>query len=146
MSDELRQRYKVIFDAVRVSEIEITPDLARCLVHWLGDYIRLKQQPGQPGVPEGLVAAQTALAEAYAAVTHSPRSERDRPIGAGFVFSAHDAWVGTAEAAEMLGIKAGSVGWLCRESHLEHRKVGRQYMISTASIEDYKRRKAERSA
>lgn len=69
--DDQRELYPAIFAAVRVGLISIDAPLLRLVIHWLGDYARLKQQPGQAGVPEGLPAALTALAEAYAAVSDS---------------------------------------------------------------------------
>lgn len=144
--DEMRERYPAIFAAVQAKTISVDLDLVRYIVHWLGDYARLKQQPGQPGVPEGVVAAQTALAEAHAAVSDSRRDEADRPIAAEILVSGHGPSVGTAEAAAALGISADGIRWHCRNRNLESRKVGRQLMVTTASIENYKRRKAERSA
>lgn len=144
--DEMRERYPEIFAAVRAKSISVDLNLVRCIVYWLGDYARLKQQPGQSGTPEGVVAAQAALAEAHAAVSDSRRDEADRAMAAEFVLSGHDTCVGTDEAAAALGISADGVRWHCRKGNLESRKVGRQLMITTASIENYKCRKAERSA
>lgn len=144
--DEIRAQYAAVFAAVRVNTIQLEPDLVRYLVHWLGDLIRIKQQPGQPGVPEGLVAAQKALAEAHAAVSDSRRQEQNRGVAAEIVALPHDADVGTAEAAAELGISADAVRWHFRKGNLDGRRVGRQLMVSARSIENLKRRKAERSA
>lgn len=143
--DELRTRYPGIFEAVRADFIPVSRDLVKAVVHWLGDYARLKQQPGQPGVPEGVAAAQRALAEAYAA-TSSRQREQERVDAAGLVLSGHESYVGTTDAAAELGMPTDAVRWHCRRGNLEHTKVGRQLMVSTAAIEDFKRRKAERSA
>lgn len=141
--DRLRAQCPGIFSAVRVDAIQLEPDLVRCLVHWLGDFIRLKQQPGQPGVPEGVIAAQTALAEAYAAVSGSRRREQGAVEAVGIVISGHDdAFVGTAEAAAALGISPDAVRWHWRKGNLDGRKVGRQLMVSTASIENLKTKRS----
>jgi len=145
--DEMRVQYPGVFAAVRVNTIQIEPDLVRYIIHWLGDYIELKRQPGQPGVPEFVVAAQTALAEAHGASSDSRQREQDCLDGAEIVISGHeDTYVGTADAAAALECTADNVRQHCRNGNLKSCKVGRQVMVTTASIEDYKRRRAERSA
>jgi Helix-turn-helix domain len=146
LSDEMRERYPGIVAAVQTGLIVVEPALVRCLVHWLGEYTRLKRLPGQSGVPEGVVAAQAALAEAYAATSASRQREQQDLAAAEIVVSGYDAWVGTAEAAAELGISADGVRWHCRHGNLESRRFGRQWMVTAASIEDFKSRKAERSA
>ncbi|ORV61486.1 hypothetical protein AWC03_09815 [Mycobacterium europaeum] len=138
--DDIRARYPGIFAAVRLNTIPIDLDLVRYIVHWLGDYARLKQQPGQSGVPEGVLAAQRALAEAYAAISDSRRREADRPMATEFLISGHDARVGTDEAAAELGVSADTVRWHYRKGNLDGRKVGRQLMVTVASIETLKAR------
>lgn len=138
--DDQRELYPAIFAAVRVGLISIEAPLLRLVIHWLGDYARLKQQPGQAGVPEGLPAALTALAEAYAAVSDSRQRQEFCADAAGVVRSGYDLELGTTEAAAELGISAGGVRWRCAHGNLEHRKVGRQLMISTASIKRLKSR------
>jgi hypothetical protein len=146
--DELRERYPGIFAAVRTGLTGIEPELLRMLVFWLGDYAYLKQRPGQPGVPEGVVAAQQALAEAHAAASNSRSDSRQREQkclpASEFVLSGHDSWVGTSAAAALLGISADGVRWHCRRGNLESRKVGRQVMVSMASIESLRAHLDER--
>lgn len=144
MVDEMRERYPGIFAAVRVKTIPIDLDLVRYIVHWLGDYARVKEQPGQPGVPEGVIPAQRALAEACAAMSDSRQREDPCLDGAGIVISGHEAYVDTAQAAALLGCTADNARDHCRRGNLEHRKIGRQVMITVSSIESLKVRLDER--
>jgi len=133
--------------AVRpVNAIQIHPDLARRVIHWLGKYLELMRQPGQPGVPMLLIETQKALAEALAAMDNSRQREQGTSQALEIIVSGYDACVGTAEAARQLGISPDGVRWHCRKRNLESRKVGRQLMVTTSSIENYKRQKVERSA
>lgn len=145
VSDELRGQFPEIFAAVHVDLIAITPDLVKLLIHGLGDYAKLKQQPGQPGVPVWVRPAQTVLAEAFAERTGSRWREQERLEAGEIVMSGYDAQVGTTEAAAELGISPDAVRWNCRRGNLESRKVGRQLMVSTSSIENFMRRRAERN-
>lgn len=141
-----RDRYRAIFAAVRADSIAVDPGLVRLLVHWLGDLARLKQSPGQPGVPEGLVAAQCALAEAVALVGDSRRRESGG-VGVGVDISfEHDRSMGTAEAAAELGVSPDTVRWHCRRGSLDGRKVGRQLMVTAASVEALKRSRERKGA
>ena len=144
-SDDLRDRYPKIFAAVHSTAIPIEADLVRYLVHWLGDYIRIKAQPGQSGVPEGVVAAQLALAEAHATASDCLRQAQSESLipndslNSGYELS-------TAEAAAALGISASGVRYLCANGTLESRKVGRPVMVTASSVENYKAHRAKRSA
>lgn len=142
-SDEMRAQYPGIFAAVRLTAIPVERDLVRYLVHWLGDYIRLKQQPGQPGVPEGVVAAQHALADACIPGHDSRQHESERSAAVEILLSGHDVRVGTAEAAAELGISPDAVRWHCRHGNLDAKRVGRQLMVTTSSILNYKQRRNE---
>lgn len=136
--DEIRERYSGIFAAVRAKTISVDLDLMRYIVHWLGDYARLKERPGQPGAPEGLIPAQIALAEAVAVMSDSRQREQDGLGAAELVAFEHEQCMGTAEAADLLGISADTVRWHCRAGNLEFRRVGRQLMIPVSSIERWK--------
>jgi Helix-turn-helix domain len=126
----------------RVDAIQISPDLARVIVHWLGQLAKVCER--QNGCAPGeLVAVQKALAEAYAGGGNWRQSESERLAEREFLISGHDeTYVGTAEAAAWLGITANGVRWLCGQGHLESKKLGRQVMVTTSSIESYKQRKA----
>lgn len=143
MADDIQAK---IDAAVRpVTAIELHPDLARCIIHWLGRYIEFTRQPGQPGVPVMLMETQKALADAVAAIDNSRQRELDRSLTPETIISGHDRRVGTDEAAAELGISADAVRWHCRKGNLDGRRVGRQVMVAVSSIEDFKRRRAERS-
>lgn len=142
--DDMRERYPAIFSAVRVHTVSIDLDLVRYIVHWLGDYARLKQQPGQPGLPEGLIQAQTALAEAVAAMSDSRQRERASLGISELVTSGRGVELGTTEAAAELGVSTDTVRWHCREGNLEFRRVGRQLMIPVSSVEHLKVQLSER--
>ncbi len=142
--DGMRERYASLFESVRTDSITLTPDVARLLVHWLGDYARLKQQPGQPGVPEGLAATQCALAEAVARVGDSRRREQDGLGEPEAVAFEHEQCMGTAEAAAELGVSADTVRWHCRKGNLDGKRVGRQLMVTGSSVEALRVRLTER--
>jgi len=114
----------------RVDAVQISPQAARFLVHCLG---RLAAVLGQQNgcAPEALVTLQHALAE-----PESPGASDLLPLGYELV--------DTETAANMLGLKADSVRWHRRRGNLESRKVGRQLMITVASIENLKVRLTER--
>ncbi|WP_406813976.1 helix-turn-helix domain-containing protein [Mycobacterium sp. M23085] len=131
--------------AVRpVNTIQIHPDLARCIVRWLGKHIEFTRQPGHPGVPALLIETQKALAEAVAAIDDSRQREQERLATAEIVISGYDACVGTAEASAELGISADAVRWHIRRGNLASRKVGRQLMVTTSSLDRLKDRLGER--
>jgi hypothetical protein len=142
--DEMRERYPAIFAAVRVNAIPVDVDLVRYLVHWLGDYARLKQSPGQPGVPEGLVPAQTALAEAVAVVSDSRRREQDGLGAPEVVAFEYEQCTTPTDAAATLGLSPDTVRWHRRRGNLDGRRVGRSWLVSTASVEALKTRLDER--
>jgi hypothetical protein len=134
--DEMRERFPGIFDAVRrVDGVQISPDFTRVLVHYLGQLSRIYGQ--QNGcAPADLVAAQHALAEAV--VAHDSRRHEVKSVCApNALGSGHDL-VDTETAAAMLGLKADTVRWHFRQGNLHGRRVGRQLMVSLASIESLK--------
>jgi Helix-turn-helix domain len=135
-------REKISAAVQRVDAIQISPDLARLLVHWLGQLAKVKERTN--GCASGeLVAAQNALAEACFAAGYWRESESERAAAAEILISGHeDMHVSTAEAAAALGITANGVRWLCGQGRLSGRKVGRQVMVTASSVEDYKQRKA----
>lgn len=137
--------YSRIRAAIRSDVIVIEPDLARLLVHWLGDYARLASVH-RPGVPEGLAAAQSALAEAVA--SQSGRPERNSELGAPAVASGpmrrNCDWLSTPEAGLELGLRTDTVGLLCRRGELAARKAdGRHYLIHRSDLDAYRLRREE---
>jgi hypothetical protein len=122
--------------------VQINPSVARRLVEWLGELAEIRRRTnGCP--PIGLVEVQQALAEAVAGGGDSRQREPEGLAAAEILGLNRDTEITTAEAAAQLGIPADLVRWHCRRGNLDSRKVGRQHMVTVASIENYKRRKAE---
>lgn len=120
----------------------VSPRLLRIILGYLGDHAKvLAQRNGC--APGRLVAAQHAVAETLAAADSRQR-QCDSVASAEIVASGYE--IGTGEAAAALGITAGGVRWLIDHGHLISRKVGRQHMVTKASIEQYLRSRMERSA
>jgi hypothetical protein len=117
----------------RVDRIQMTTDLGRMLVHWLGNYAELARQR-YGCTPQGLIETQHAIAEAV--VGDSRQREVKRSALQELLLSGHGSDVDTARAADLLGITADSVRWHCRKGNLVFHRVGRQMMISAASIEN----------
>ena len=125
-----------------VDGMVIPPDVARLLARWLAEYAEFRRRPGQSGVPMLLLEVQWAFAE-FAAV--SSRQQEDlRSMSPEIVTSAHEPEVGTDEAAAVLRCSTDNVRWHFRQGNLAGRKVGRQLMISVASLQSLKCRLGER--
>jgi excisionase family DNA binding protein len=58
-----------------------------------------------------------------------------RGDGMGKRTAAPDGWVGTAEAARLLGVSRQRVAQLLEESQLEGWRIGHPWLVSRASIE-----------
>jgi Helix-turn-helix domain len=151
-SDEMRvltgdAREKISAAVQRVDAIQISPDLARVLVHWLGRLAEVLARQNSCA-PEALVAVQHALAEAYAAGSGDSRHASRESIGAYDLLALGHDFVDTEAAADMLGLKADTVRWHCRNGNLESQKFGRHLMIRTSSIDNFKFKyqRIERSA
>lgn len=137
------QHGSAIRDAVRrVNVVQLEPSLVRMLVFWLGKYAELAEQR-YGSKPEGVVEVQSALAEAYVA-GDSRQHEQDHRMAPEAITSGCDSWIGTAEAAEILGCTADNVRDHRRRGNLESRQGGRPYMISVASVERLKARLTKR--
>ncbi|WP_139043255.1 helix-turn-helix domain-containing protein [Mycobacterium lentiflavum] len=121
----------------RVDAIELAADVGRLVVHWLGDYAEIKRQR-YGCTPEGVVAVQHALA---AAIVSDGDSRQHEAEGLGLTGVLLSAYVDTAVAAQRLGLTADAVRWHCRRGNLASRRVGRQLMVSTESISDFKSRR-----
>ena len=131
-------REKISAAVQRVDAIQISPDLARVIVHWLGRLsYSLTRENGC--APEALVAVQSALAEAYAGSCMHEDSVA-AALGAGGW--SRETVLDTAAAAELLGIDATAVTFHCRAGRLGQ-KVGRDWVIQLGELEAFRR---ERSA
>jgi excisionase family DNA binding protein len=117
----------------RVDRIQITTDMGRMLVHWLGNYAELALQR-YGCTPQGLIETQHAIAEAV--VGDSRQREAKCAAVHELLSSRHGSDVDTARAAELLGIEADTIRWHIREGNLHAHKVGRQWMVTVASIEE----------
>lgn len=134
--------------------ILISNDLARVIVHWLGQYAeQCRQRNGS--APDGLSVVLQLLAEA--AISHSRPRER-LPIRGGIspgdsgrdsrrreiarryassdLLSGDAGFVSPSEAADMLGITADAVRWRCRSGKLPSRKDGRRTVIPVSALND----------
>jgi DNA-binding CsgD family transcriptional regulator len=153
-SDEMRVQYPAIAAAIqRVDGLLISTDMARLIMHGLSGYATLAAQRNGCA-PDWVAKVQYALAEPLAESLRQREpltceSSRQREVlssaEAEILPFGYDE-ITTAEAAATLGISPDAVRWHCRKGNLESRKVGRQLMVTTTSIENYKQRKARRSA
>jgi Helix-turn-helix domain len=128
-----------ISDAVRrVDVVQISPDVARYLVHCLGRLADdLVRQNGC--APEALVAVQHALAEACA---DSRTREGDVISALTVPDSDRDVLMDTKEAAAVLGIRPTTVTLHCR-SGLLGQKVGREWVIRLDELKEFQRARSE---
>lgn len=133
----------LIAAAVRpVGGVLLSADAARLLVHWLGQLAALTQSRNG-AAPHGLIAVQHRLAEA-AAAAGSRRREQDGLGVPEVVAFEHERYTTPTDAAAALGISPDTVRWHRRRGNLEGRRVGRSWLISTASVESLKVRLDER--
>ncbi|MEB3062479.1 helix-turn-helix domain-containing protein [[Mycobacterium] zoologicum] len=132
--------------------ILISDDLARVIVHWLGQYAEQCRQ--RSGIaPDRLRDVQQLLAEAAIAYSRprerlpisnrispgdSVRDSRRREIAGRCLdldlLSGDAGFVSPSEAADMLGITADAVRWRCRSGKLPSRKAGRRTVIPVSAL------------
>lgn len=126
----------------------ISGELARVIVHWLGQYARQCQQRNG-SAPDRLIEVQQLIAEAITAYSrpreHLPRgdagvdSRRRETIGRSRdidLLSGDAGFVSPSDAADLLGITADAVRWRCREGKLPSRKDGRRTLIPLSALND----------
>jgi hypothetical protein len=131
-SDDRRAR---IGAAVRrVDAIQLSPDVGRLLVHWLGQHAEWAVQR-YGCAPDGLEAVAYALAEACAADSHGASLD---PIPA---FDVAQSLVEVKHAASVLNIKPTTVRWHYKNGTLAGRKVGETLMIDSSSLEQLRARR-----
>lgn len=128
----------------RLDVVAINADLARLVVFWLGRYAELAAQRNGC-IPDGLVEAQHALAEAAVSVGDSRQREQNSSAAVETIVSGHEPCVDTATAAAALGCTADKVRDHCRRGNLKSRKVGRQHMVTVDSLESLRVRLNERN-
>lgn len=119
----------------RVDVIQISPDLARCLVQWLGSYAKLAQSRNGC-LPDGLEDAAYALAESCAG-TGDLRQREDSALGDAEILGLGDGAVIDANtAAEMLGISTSGVTYLCRNGRLDAQKRAGRWFPTLAAVQE----------
>jgi hypothetical protein len=113
----------------RVDAIQISPDIARLLVHLLGKLAQYEtRRNGCP--PDGLEDIQYALAEAVAG-SHGASVE---------AIPAHvvSELVSVAAAAAALGVEPTTVRYHYAKGNLQGTKVGTALMIDTNSLAEFR--------
>ncbi|WP_343709728.1 helix-turn-helix domain-containing protein [Mycobacterium sp.] len=125
----------------RVEGIVVNADVARLLVHWLGQLADVAVQRNGCA-PAGLVEVQRALAEA--AVTAGDSREREsEAVPASEVLALMDEpVVSVDQAAEMLHLKPDSVRYLCRQGRLPAKRVAGRWFLSLTAVEQRERTSA----
>ncbi len=125
-----------ISDAVRLPRgPELSWDLIRANIHWLGNYRDMTiQRYGCP--PDGLIEALAVLAEAYAAGSDSRPRETEPTAPPKILVLGQDAVIDLEEAAQMLELKPDSVRDLCRRGVLAaHKRRNRWFPVNAAVLE-----------
>jgi hypothetical protein len=121
----------------RVDTIQISPDVGRLIVHWLGGYAKLAQ--ARYGcLPEGLADATYALAEACAAHIDSQRASIEAIPALEM-----SELVTVKAAAAAIGVKETTVRWHYKRGNLAGRKVGQTLMINEQSLAEFRANREE---
>jgi hypothetical protein len=127
-------------DGIRAVDAVLVPHQAAAYLVKLIDYlIELGRREG--GAPSAdLVEIRNALVVS-ARVTTRADTRTNAAVAQSVLHLAADACVDTADAAETLGITPDTVRWHWRKGNLEGRKMGRQLVITVASVERLKARR-----
>jgi hypothetical protein len=129
-SSDLRERISAAVQ--RVDAVQITPDVGRLLVHWLGQHAEwAKQRYGC--APEGLEDVQYALAEAVARGIDSHGASMDATLPVEM-----SGLVEVKAAAAAIGVKETTVRWHYKRGNLSGRKVGQTLMINECSLAEFR--------
>ncbi|MFP1155542.1 helix-turn-helix domain-containing protein [Mycobacterium sherrisii] len=117
----------------RVDAVQISPDVARAIHFWLGQYIKLTSaRYGCP--PDGVAEVQYALAETLAA--DSRQREQITADCAELLALDHEAVETVKSAARRLGREECTVRWMCRNGSLAAVKRGQQWFPKTAAVDE----------
>jgi len=127
------RRAKIGAAVRRVDAIQLSPDVGRLLVHWLGQHAEWATQR-YGCAPDGLEAVAYALAEACAADSHGASANT---ILAPVVSELID----TQAAAAVLGVETTTVRWHYKKGNLAGQKVGKTLMITSDSLEQLRARR-----
>jgi len=129
-------------DVARVAGVLLSGAAAREVVDALDRLGRLAAPRGMRLSPR-LEAIRRELASSDTrAVTPAHASVDD--IAALLDSHLNASAVDTAAAARMLGMTPGGVAWLCRNGRLTATRVGRRWLIDTASLRTYAQVRKER--
>jgi excisionase family DNA binding protein len=132
-----------VMDQIRgVVAVLVPPDDAEYLVQVISYIEAANKRQGGVQLSARLVSIRHRLAAAVRDVTHADAST-EVPAAHQLIALTSEACIGTAEAAELLGITVDAVRWHYRNGNLEGRKMGRQVVITAESIDALKARRAE---
>ncbi|OBJ43109.1 hypothetical protein A5621_00855 [Mycobacterium colombiense] len=126
----------------RLDVVAMNADLARLVVFWLGRYAELAAQRNGC-VPEGLVEAQHALAEAAVGVGDSRQREYEASMAAGVLAFGEDTVMNAEAAAQMLRLKPDTVRLMCRKGSLAAKKVAGRWFPDVVAVEEMARERAD---
>lgn len=143
--DSDSMRAKVGAAVQRVDGIQISVEVGRLLVHWLGQFADIVTQRNGCA-PVGLVEVQHVLAEAVAGHGDSRSRESEGLVAPELLALSEEPVVGVEEAARMLGLKPDSVRLMCRQGTMSAKKVAGRWFPTTTAVQEQLRRRAERSA
>jgi hypothetical protein len=133
----------------RVDGIVFSTDMVRLFIHGFRGYTELATQR-YGCAPEWVADVQYVLAEALAdtrqgrdLTSDDARQHQSLSTAPAEILTLDHEFT-TAEAAAALGIRANLVRYHCSQGNLDSRKVGRQLMVSSASIQNFKHHRRNR--
>ena len=129
-------------DVARVAGVLLSPSAAREIVAALDHLARLAAPRGQQLSERLRLIARDLASSDTRAVTSAHASAHD--IAALLDSHLTASAVDTAAAARMLGMTPGGVAWLCRNGRLTATRVGRRWLVDTASLRNYNDCRKER--
>jgi hypothetical protein len=130
-SSDLRERISAAVS--RRDTVQISPSVARLLVHWLGQHAEWATQR-YGCAPDGLEAVAYALAEACAADSHGASVDATLPVEM-------SGLVSVKAAAAVLGIEETTIRYHFAKGNLRGTKVGTALMINEQSLEQLRARR-----
>jgi hypothetical protein len=139
-------RAKIEAAVHRVDVVQLSPDVARLVVFWLGQYAEISQ--ARYGcAPEGLIEAQHAIAEVVTATGgDSRRREETAASSADLLALAQEPVLDVKDAAHMLDLKPDTIRLMCRQGTLGAKKVAGRWFPMAGAVQQELHQRAERSA
>jgi len=138
-------RSKISAAVQRVDAVQLSADVGRLVVHWLGQLAETAVQRNGCA-PDGLVEVQHAIAEAIATGGDSRRRESEPAVSPELLALAQEPVIELEDAAQMLVLKPDTVRGMCRDEILAAKKVGGRWFPLAAAVQQELRRRAGRSA